>query len=184
MLLQDIQLPAIDFDYIKLYHELYQFLSYEALLLSERKYDDWLALFTDDAVYEVPIRVTRERGAAWDLSPTGRLFDDTKETLAVRIARLNTEYAWAEDPPSRVRYYLSNLLITSRSNDLSQTEPEVTARYNVLVIRTRGELADIEFVSTHRQDRLRRTQDGWRIAHRTIIIDHSVLQVRNLSFFL
>jgi len=52
------------------------------------------------------------------------------------------------------------------------------------VIRTRGELPDIEFVSTHRQDRLRHTQDGWRIAHRTIIIDHSVLQVRNLSFFL
>ena len=184
MVLRDVQLPRIDLDYIKLYHEVHQFLSYEALLLSERRYDDWLTLFTDDAVYEAPIRVTRERGAAWEFSPTGRLFDDTKETLAVRIARLNTEYAWAEDPPSRVRYYLSNLLLTATDAGSLEAARDVTARYNVLVIRTRGELPDIEFVSTHRHDRLRRTEDGWKIAHRTITIDHSVLQVRNLSFFL
>ncbi len=164
---------------VLLHHEIAQFLYSEANLLTERRYNDWLDLFTDDAVYEAPIRVTRERGAAWELSPTGRLFDDTKETLAVRIARLNTEYAWAEDPPSRVRYHLSNIHV-------SPTDEPNTYRvtYNVLIYRSRGELPEYELLSTGRTDILRRTEAGWRIARRTIVVDQSVLAVRNLSYFL
>lgn len=164
---------------VLLHHEISQFLFHEANLLSERRFNEWLDLFAEDAVYEAPIRVTREKGAAWELSPTGRLFDDTKETLNVRIARLNTEYAWAEDPPSRVRYYLTNIRVSSTN------EPDCYAvTYNVLIYRSRGELPEYELISTQRNDLLRRTQDGWRIARRTIVVDQSVLAVRNLSYFL
>ncbi len=166
-------------DDLLLHHEISQFLYDEAALLVERRYDDWVELFTDDALYEVPIRVTRERGAAWEVSPTGRLFDDTKQTLAVRVARLNTEYAWAEDPPSRVRYYLSNIRVRP-----ADQQDEYYVHYNVLIYRSRGELPDYELLSTQRTDLLRRTESGWRIARRTIIVDQSVLSVRNLSYFL
>lgn len=170
---------ASTIDDLLLHHEISQFLYDEAALLSERRFDDWLELFADDAEYQVPIRVTRERGAAWEVSPTGRLFDDTKQTLGVRIARLNTEYAWAEDPPSRVRYYLSNIRI--RPAD----EPDAYhVHYNVLIYRSRGELPEYELLSTQRTDLLRRTEAGWRIARRTIVVDQSVLAVRNLSYFL
>jgi 3-phenylpropionate/cinnamic acid dioxygenase small subunit len=166
-------------DELLLHHEISQFLYEEAALLSERRFNEWLELFTDDAEYQAPIRVTRERGAAWEVSPTGRLFDDTKQTLAVRIARLNTEYAWAEDPPSRVRYYLSNIRIRPAE------EPDTFhVHYNVLIYRSRGELPEYELLSTQRTDLLRRTQSGWRIARRTIVVDQSVLAVRNLSYFL
>ena len=35
--------------------------------------------------------------------------DETKATLAGRIARLDTGMAWAEDPPSRTRHLVSNV---------------------------------------------------------------------------
>jgi 3-phenylpropionate/cinnamic acid dioxygenase small subunit len=162
-----------------LHFEIAQFLYDEAAMLSERRYNEWVELFTDDAVYEAPIRVTRERGAAWEVSPTGRLFDDTKQTLQVRIARLNTEYAWAEDPPSRVRYHLSNIRV--RPSDHPET---YIVSYNVLIYRSRGELPEYELLSTQRTDLLRKTEAGWRIARRTIVVDQSVLLVRNLSYFL
>jgi hypothetical protein len=34
---------------------------------------------------------------------------ETKETLARRIARVETGMVWAEDPPSRTRHMLSNI---------------------------------------------------------------------------
>ena len=39
-----------------LQHEVEQFLYHEARLLDERKFDDWLALLTDDIHYWMPIR--------------------------------------------------------------------------------------------------------------------------------
>ena len=41
-----------------LQHEVEQFLYHEARLLDERKFDDWLALLTDDVHYWMPIRRT------------------------------------------------------------------------------------------------------------------------------
>lgn len=154
------------------------FLYYEADLLDERHYEEWVGLFTDDARYEVPVRVTREKKAEWDVSPTARIIDDSKEMLQVRVARLNTEYAWAEDPPSRVRHFITNIRIHP-----GDTEGEYAVRYNVLIYRSRGELPRYEVLSGQRRDVLRETPDGWRIAYRQVILDQSVLATYNLSYF-
>ena len=42
-------------------------------------------MFAEDGRYEVPVRVTREKDAEWDLSPRSKIFDDTKKTLHERI---------------------------------------------------------------------------------------------------
>src|SRR5262249_52324659 len=42
-------------------HEVEQFLYDEAALLDAHRYEDWLALFAEDATYFVPIRRTRMR---------------------------------------------------------------------------------------------------------------------------
>lgn len=154
------------------------FLYYEAELLADRDYDAWLELFTDDVRYEVPVRVTREKKAEWQISPRARIFDDSKEMLEVRILRLKSEYAWAEDPPSRVRYFLSNIRVHP-----GETAEEYRVRYNVLIYRSRGELPRYELLSGERRDVLRRTTDGWKIAHRVVVLDQSVLGTYNLSYF-
>ncbi|WP_293783267.1 aromatic-ring-hydroxylating dioxygenase subunit beta, partial [uncultured Aeromicrobium sp.] len=74
---------------------LQDFLYREALALDERRFRDWLEYLAADIRYEVPVRVTREALADWELAPTSRIFDDTKETLEVRVQRLETDFAWA-----------------------------------------------------------------------------------------
>src|SRR6201995_5010866 len=88
-----------------------QFLYHEARLLDERRFHDWLSLFTDDIHYWMAARTNRyprsskaiaildaERYAEED--PGGAdelgLFDEDIRTLTARVARLDTGMAWAE----------------------------------------------------------------------------------------
>lgn len=155
-----------------------EFLYREALCLDERRFRDWLSLFSEDTRYEMPVRVTREKDAEWELSPRSRIFDDTRETLEIRVRRLETDFAWAEQPPSRTRHFVTNVLV-----DPGEREGEVLARSNVLVYRSRGDHAEWDLLSAQRRDTLRRAGDSWLIAHRWVALDQSTVQARNLSFF-
>ncbi len=96
----------------------------------------------------------------------------------MRIRRLNTGMAWAEDPPSRTRHLVSNVVIRPKSND----EYEVDCYY--LLYRSRLE-REVETFVGMRHDLLRRANNspGFMIARRTIILDQTILLARNLSFF-
>ena len=58
------------------------------------------------------------------------LFEETKETLHTRVARLATGLAWSEVPPSRTRHLVTNVQV-----EPSETESEVRVRSNFLVYR-------------------------------------------------
>src|ERR1700733_1200985 len=109
------------------------FLYLESMALDERRFRDWLGLFAQDARYEMPVRVTREKLAEWELSPVSRIFDDTKQTLEVRVRRLETDFAWSEQPPSRTRHFVTNVLV-----EATETAGEFRALSNCLVYRSRG----------------------------------------------
>ncbi|WP_415651149.1 aromatic-ring-hydroxylating dioxygenase subunit beta [Rhodococcus opacus] len=102
----------------------------------QRRFRDWLTFLADDIKDEVPVCVTREGLADWELSPTSRIFDDDKDTLEVRVRRLETDFAWAEQPPSRTRHYVTNVIVdptdkrrnTSCHRIASSTEAEETTR--------------------------------------------------------
>lgn len=155
------------------------FLYYETELLDDHDYEAWVELFAEEARYEVPVRVTREKGAEWDVSPTARIIHDSKDMLRVRIARLKSEYAWAEDPPSRTRHCLSNIRVLP-----GERGGEYRVHYNLLIYRSRGELPRYELLSGKRRDVIRQTPDGWEILYREVILDQSVLAAYNLSYFL
>src|SRR5438132_13177820 len=104
--------------------EVEQFLYREARLLDERRFHEWLALFTDDVHYWMGARANRyprSSKAISILSPNRSVEDDhtrsdelsilaeTKETLAGRVARLETGMAWAEHLPSRTSQLISNV---------------------------------------------------------------------------
>lgn len=155
-----------------------EFLYREALALDERRFRDWLDLFTPDTRYEMPVRVTREKQADWELAPTARIFDDTKQTLEIRIRRLETDFAWAEQPPSRTRHYVTNVLA-----DPGEAAGEYLVRSNLLVFRSRGDHTQWDLLSAQRRDTLRRTDEGWRIAYRWAALDQSTVNAHNLSIF-
>src|ERR1700745_1982934 len=98
-----------------LIREVEQFLYREARLLDERRFHEWLDLFTDDVRYWMGARAKRYPRTSQAISILRpqpdveddktredelSIFDETKETLGGRVARLETGMAWAEDPPS------------------------------------------------------------------------------------
>src|SRR5918996_1309546 len=127
--------------------EIEQFLYREARMLDERQFRQWLDLFTDDARYWMPMKSNRypasskaisildsARYEEEELSREGELavFDETKESLSQRIARLDTGMAWAEDPPSRTRHIIANIEV-----EPGETAPELKVYSNFLVYRNR-----------------------------------------------
>jgi 3-phenylpropionate/cinnamic acid dioxygenase small subunit len=169
-----------------------QFLYREARLLDERRFHEWLRLFSDDIHYWMAARTNRypksskaiaifdaDRYAdeASDATDEFGLFDEDMETLKARVARLDTGMAWAEDPPSRTRHLITNIEVSSEAQD-----GRLTVHCNFIVYRSRGE-TEQDFYVGARQDRLRRIDGEWRIAGRRMVLDQNVLTSKNLSIF-
>ena len=110
--------------------EVEQFLYREARLLDERRFHEWLELFTDDVRYWMAGRRNRypktskaiaildpDRYVDEDLTEDDELaiLDENKHTLEARVARLDTGMAWAEDPPHRAPATSSPISRSSRA---------------------------------------------------------------------
>lgn len=151
----------------------------EAWLLDAQAYEQWLDLLTDDIHYLMPVRVTTALAADFDTSPGMSHFDEDRYSLGRRVARFLTEHAWTEDPPSRLRHHLTNVRTFA-----TEDEDHLVADSATLLFRSRGDVHPGHIVSAGREDLLRRTPDGWRLARRTIMVDDSVVRMQNLAIFL
>jgi len=158
--------------------EVVDFLYREAELMDHGRLEDWLALLTDDVQYRMPVRLTRERTSPTDRSEQMQFFWDDRATLELRIRRLRTDFAWAEDPPSRTRHFVSNVRIAPGAG-----ADELDVQSYVLVYRNRGDTAGHELISGERHDVLRRAGGAWKLAQREFIIDQASLANQNLAIF-
>jgi 3-phenylpropionate/cinnamic acid dioxygenase small subunit len=165
----------------ELQQEIEQFLYHESRVLDEHRFEEWYDLLTDDIHYFMPTRYNRlKREADKEFSAVNEaaFFDEDKRSIAQRIRRLNTGMAWAEDPPSRTRHMVSNVVIRPRSAE----EYEVDCYF--MIYRSRLE-REVEIFVGMRHDIIRRATNaaGFVVAGRTIILDQATLMARNLSFF-
>ncbi len=157
----------------------HQFLVDEAYLLDAQRYGEWLDLLTDDIHYLMPVRVTTALGAGFDTSPGMAHFDENKYSLSRRVARFLTEHAWTEDPPSRMRHYVTNVRAFATPDD-----DHLVVESAELLFRSRGDVNEAALVSCGREDLLRLEADQWKLARRTVLIDESVIRMQNLAVFL
>jgi 3-phenylpropionate/cinnamic acid dioxygenase small subunit len=165
---------------VDLLREVEQFLYWEARLLDERRFEEWVALFADDVHYWMPSRTTRLRkDLDRELTAEGEVhyLDEDQTTLRGRVARLYTGQAWAEEPPSRTQH-----LITNVSVEDTDRPGEYRVYSNFLVYRNRLETEEDFFVGS-RDDLLRRANGGFLIARRKIVLAQNVLSAKNLSIF-
>jgi 3-phenylpropionate/cinnamic acid dioxygenase small subunit len=95
---------------------------------------------------------------------------------------MGTEHAWAEDPPSRLRHFITNVR-TFEPDDPADTAHLVVESAELL-FRSRGDVNDGALLSCGREDVLRRCDDRWKLARRKVIADESVLRMQNLAVFL
>jgi 3-phenylpropionate/cinnamic acid dioxygenase small subunit len=165
---------------LETYWEVHSFLMREAELLDERREREWLeSCIADDVEYLMPVRENRERSEGVGFSDESFYFQDTRGSLELRVKRLETEYAWAEDPPSRTRHFVTNVRVAE-----GDEEDEVAVRSNLLLYRSRGSDPRHDLISAERKDVLRKEEGQWKLRKRVILLDHSVLTTHNLSVFL
>ena len=92
--------------------DLIDFVVREARLLDEKRYDEWNALFTDDAFYWVPLVPDQEDG----LDHTSHPYED-KLLRELRIERLKSPRAFSQQPPSRCHHLLQTPTVETRRPD-------------------------------------------------------------------
>ncbi len=89
--------------------------------------------------------------------------------------RNETAYAWAEDPPSRMRHFVSNVRVRE------QSDGSFDVRSNLLIFRTRQDQTAPQILAGERHDLLRRV-DGRLLLHRRVIyLDHTVIATHNFA---
>ena len=171
--------PALP-DADALYLQFMRYYAREAWLLDERKFHDWLDLFSDDIHYYMPRRknvrfkeLHREFQAEDDLAA---IFEEDKILLRIRVERFDTGTAWAEDPPSRTRHLITNLEVEPLENG------EVQAKTAFLIYRSHLE-TEVSLYAGGRTDTLRNIDGQWKIAKRVIYLDANVILAKNLSVF-
>lgn len=161
-----------------LYASIVDFLYREADLLDRGNFREWLGLCTDDIDYRMPIRLTCVRAAGPGHSKNMDYLIEDMASLEMRISRMESEFSWAEDPPSRTRHIISNIRAEEGDKD-----NEVQVKSYFIVYRTRGDNASPDLFSGVREDVLRDERDQWKLARRKILADHTVMGASSLSIF-
>ncbi|MCY4730633.1 aromatic-ring-hydroxylating dioxygenase subunit beta [Natronomonas gomsonensis] len=155
-----------------------EFLYHTAELLDDRKLSEWHDLVTEDIDYRVPIRTTRERSNSTEFSDNSFHMKEDWGTLKVRTERMQSDFAWSEDPPSRTRRQVSNVRIVEDDGE------EVQLKNNLLIFRQQGDETDPDILSMERHDTLRRTDEGFKLAERLVLLDHTIIPTNTLSIIL
>ena len=162
--------------------ELTQWLYDEAELLDEGRLPEWLQMLTDDVRYRVPIRIHKE--VTGDSRVTGVLddsfhLDEDRASLQMRVDRIETGFAWAEEPPSRLRHFVSNV----RVRRVPGSDSELAVRSYVMIYRGRWDRPHYDIMTAERHDRFRKVGGDWKLARRDVVLDSTTIPTLNLTFF-
>lgn len=148
-----------------------QFLYYEADLMDEHRYDEWLSLWTDDALYWVPTG----RDEIDPKREISLIYDD-RTRLQVRIARLKSGFAHAQEPKSRMRRIVSNIVIGETEND------EIIVSSNFLLAELRRGKQDM--FAGRSIHRLRPYQGSFKLVFKKVLLVNNDESIDNLTFLI
>jgi 3-phenylpropionate/cinnamic acid dioxygenase small subunit len=159
------------------YSEVVAWLYHEARLLDQGHFEAWLALMAPEIRYDMPTRkaVDPKQGLGFDLD--FGLFAENHASLSARVGRLQTDQAWCEQPRSRTRHFLSNILVEQTAGG------QLSVSSSLLLSRIRSS-RPLDLFTGERQDILRRDgSSGLKLVKRVILLDQTVIESHNLSIF-
>jgi 3-phenylpropionate/cinnamic acid dioxygenase small subunit len=157
---------ALDLDLLK---EVEQFIFCEARLQDELQYDEWEALWTDDAVYWVPAN-----GDDIDPAKQMSIVFDNRSRISTRIKQLHTGKRHSQNPPSRLRRLISNVELRG------EHDGDVLAGANFLIYESRER--GVTLWAGRSEYRLRRADDGWRMAGKKVLLVNNDRPLNTMSF--
>jgi len=130
--------------------EVEQFLFQQAEILDERRWEDWLSIFTDDGIYWMPAAADQEVGEGQP-----NIFYEDHYLMDMRIRRVMHPYAHSQAAGHRTSHVVSNVMIQSESDD----EIVATSRFHMVEYR----LDDQRYFGGKYTHTLARTDAGLKI---------------------
>ena len=147
----------------------------EARLLDERRFPEWLDLFTADCRYWVPCGREDETG------PWTHLVLDDRAQLEDRVWQLQHPRHSSQSPPSRTTHLISNVEVEAGEQD----EPVVYSSFVVYEVRmTQGGSGEPRSLAGRSEHTLRSEGGDWRIAMKKVWLLNRDLSIFNLTFLI
>jgi 3-phenylpropionate/cinnamic acid dioxygenase small subunit len=151
------------------------FLFHEARLLDERRFEEWLALFTSDCRYWVPC------GQGEDPGLVTHLVCDDRSQLEDRLWQLQQPRHSSQSPPSRTSHIIGNVQV-------DHAEDGAVAVHSSFVVHElrlmQGGEGEPRAFAGHYDHLLRRNGDAWQIQMKKVWLLGRDLPVFNLTFIL
>ncbi|VCU71785.1 2-halobenzoate 1,2-dioxygenase small subunit [Pigmentiphaga humi] len=149
----------------------------EAALLDERRWDDWLALFTPDAEYWVPAWRDEDEPTADPRAELSLIYYRTRAGLEDRVWRVRSRRSVASAVLPRTQHVVTNIRVADGSGpDLLKLQSNWT---------TQQFLPKEKVVETYfgRQEHDWHRVDGcWRIARKKVLLLNDYLNAK-LDFY-
>lgn len=164
----------------ELYNQILGFYYNEAQLLDNLRFTEWSETLAEDLKYSVPLRQTRlVKEQESSIIRSMRHMHDDYRSIMGRVLRLSGESAWAEDPASRVRRFVSNIQVYATAKP-----DEFCVVSYLLITRNRFDDDHFDLIPCERHDVLRVSGESFKIANREVILDQVLLGTPNLAIFL
>ena len=134
-----------------------EFLIAEPRLLDERRFREWMELFTEDGTYWVP-------SVPGQASPFDQasLFYDDRDLMRTRVERLEHPRSHVQTPPSRTAHLVGNVLV----EQADEAKGEYVIGSTVIVVEYRDDAQRIFAGRQHH--RLRRDGASFRIVQKRV----------------
>jgi len=136
-----------------------QFLYHEARLLDTQQLEAWLALFTDDATYWIPL----EHGQK-DPMETSSIIHDDRTLLELRVKQARHPRAHARLPLARTVHQVGNVIAENSGDEIKVTSTLQVVEFRNEKQRLYGALVE---------HRLRPMNGSFKIAHKRVDLVNS-----------
>jgi 3-phenylpropionate/cinnamic acid dioxygenase small subunit len=146
------------------------FLYHEAQLIDERRLDEWLELWNDDALYWIP------QGDEPDPVHRVSIAYDDHRRLVERVMRLNSGFAYSQDPPSRTCHVIGNVRVSG------EDEAGVDVTSSLIVAEMRRATQNI--YAGRVEHRLSTDDGSFRISSKVVRLVNSDVPLGNVTFLI
>ncbi|MEV8195374.1 MULTISPECIES: aromatic-ring-hydroxylating dioxygenase subunit beta [Rhodococcus] len=169
----DTDRPAPDLTDIR---QVEQFLYREARYADEHDFDSWEALWTDDALYWVPVD-----GGDYDPMTHVSVVYDNRRRINTRLEQLRTGKRYAQSPPSHLRRVLGNIEILGLEEKFpGTTDTVVGANFVLYESKPRGK----EVWAGRYTYRLRVVDNEIRLVGKTVVLVDNAEAIPTLGFLI
>jgi 3-phenylpropionate/cinnamic acid dioxygenase small subunit len=141
----------------------------EALYLDQRRWDEWLALYAEDAEFWVPAWKSEDQPTDDPAAEVSLIYTGKRSELEDRVWRVRSGQSIASMPLPRTAHIVTNVL----GADAAGGTIESSSIWTTHVFNVKRREAHLFFARC--EHRLVRAGDGWRIRRRKAILLNDTL---------